>query len=273
MFRSPNPKRVKSAERVLEVLRYFNADREEATVMDIAREMGYPQSSTSELLQCLVKLGYLHRDRYARTYRPTARVALLGAWVQPKLFRRGHLLPMLDKLAEETGQTVFLASKVGLTVQYIHVVAARDAGPPSLAEGSSAFLLHSAPGKTLLSTQDQDLTRKLIHRLNAETEDSSLRISFAVFARELDQIRARGYAAGAGEGDCAMVCILLPRTRADATTDERLVMGIHGPSATIGENEEQLVSAMRGAVARHLRPVRITATAVAAQQPELARAI
>ena len=103
MFRSLSPKKIKSAERVLEVLRYFNADREEATVMDIAREMGYPQSSTSELLRCLVMLGYLHRDRYARTYRPTARVALLGAWVQPKLFRRGHLLPMLDRLAEETG--------------------------------------------------------------------------------------------------------------------------------------------------------------------------
>src|SRR6185312_9132731 len=99
------PKKVKSAERVLEVLRYFNADRQEATVMDIAREMGYPQSSTSELLQCL---------------------ALLGAWVQPRLFRRGHLLPMLDRLAEETGQTVFLASKVGLSIQYIHVVTPRD---------------------------------------------------------------------------------------------------------------------------------------------------
>src|SRR5271165_3126987 len=144
MFRSLSPKKIKSAQRVLEVLQYFNADREEATVMDIAREMGYPQSSTSELLGCLVALGYLHRDRFARTYRPTARVALLGAWVQPKLFRRGHLLPMIDRLADETGLTVFLASKVGLTVQFIHVVAAREPGQPPLSEGASAPLLHSA---------------------------------------------------------------------------------------------------------------------------------
>lgn len=271
-MRSLCPKKVKSAERVLEVLRYFNADRQDATVMDIAREMGYPQSSTSELLQCLVMLGYLHRDRYARTYRPTARVALLGAWVQPKLFRRGHLLPMLDRLAEETGQTVFLAAKVGLAIQYIHVVAPRDGRPASLGEGASAPLLHSAAGKALLSTQDQELTRKLIHRLNAETEDQALRVSFADFAAELDKVRSRGYAAEPGDPGTAVVSILLPRTRADASTDERLVMGIHGPAAEITENEETLVAAMRGAVARHLRPVKVTAAP--AQQPaELARAV
>ena len=272
-MRSLCPKKVKSAERVLEVLRYFNADRQEATVMDIAREMGYPQSSTSELLQCLVMLGYLHRDRFARTYRPTARVALMGAWVQPKLFRRGHLLPMLDRLAEETGQTVFLAAKVGLNIQYIHVVAPRDGRPATLSEGTSAPLLHSAAGKALLSTQDQDVTRKLIHRLNAETEDPALRVSFAEFAAELDKVRARGYAAEAGEPGSSVVSILLPRTRADASTDERLVMGIHGPAAEITENEEALVAAMRGAVARHLRPVKVVPTMAPAQQPELARAV
>jgi len=276
MFRSLSPKKIKSAERVLEVLRYFNADREEATVMDIAREMGYPQSSTSELLRCLVMLGYLHRDRYARTYRPTARVALLGAWVQPKLFRRGHLLPMLDRLAEETGLTVFLAAKVGLTVQYIHVVTAREGGPATLAEGASTHLLHSAPGKVLLSTQDQDQTRKLIHRLNAETEDPASRISATVFADEISQVRTRGYAVGPSDGDFGIVSILLPRTRADATTDERLVMGIHGPASVIAENEEQFVGVMRGAVARHLRPVRVPANSSAQQpqqQQQLARAV
>ena len=50
MGRALDPKKIKSAQRVLEVLEYFTHDREEATVMDIARAMGYPQSSTSELL-------------------------------------------------------------------------------------------------------------------------------------------------------------------------------------------------------------------------------
>ena len=96
MARSLDPKKIKSARRALEVLEYFQGDRTEATVMDIARSMGYPQSSTSELLSCLVALGYLTRNRAARTYKPTARVAVLGARVQPKLFRDGRLLGKTD---------------------------------------------------------------------------------------------------------------------------------------------------------------------------------
>src|SRR4051812_41901306 len=106
MGRALDPKKIKSAQRVLEVLEFFNGERQEGTVMDIARAYDYPQSSTSELLSCLVALGYLRRDAYARTYKPAARVAVLGAWTQPSLFRKGALLPLMDELAEEAGATV-----------------------------------------------------------------------------------------------------------------------------------------------------------------------
>jgi hypothetical protein len=50
-------KRIKSAERVLQVLEYFSTRQQsEATVMDIAKAHGLPQSSTSELLKCLTAL-------------------------------------------------------------------------------------------------------------------------------------------------------------------------------------------------------------------------
>ncbi|MEJ0045322.1 MAG: helix-turn-helix domain-containing protein [Rhodospirillales bacterium] len=145
---SLDAKTIKSAERVLHVLEYFDSKRTKATVMEIARQLGYPQSSTSELLRCLVKLGYLNYDRFRRTYEPTARVPLLGAWVQPGLFRHGHLLPMLDEISRATGETVTLSSLVGLEVHYIHVVpAARhrrtdgDAGR----HAAAAALLHRPP--------------------------------------------------------------------------------------------------------------------------------
>ena len=123
MARALDPKKVKSAQRVLEILEYFNAERQEGTVMDIARSCGYPQSSTSELLSCLVFLGYLRRDLYARTYKPSARVAVLGAWVQPHLFRKGNLLPLIDELAADSQATVVLASTVGVEVMTLLISA------------------------------------------------------------------------------------------------------------------------------------------------------
>ena len=38
MGKSLDPKKIKSAQRVLEVLEFFNSDRQECTVMDIARQ-------------------------------------------------------------------------------------------------------------------------------------------------------------------------------------------------------------------------------------------
>src|SRR5271166_373165 len=128
-------KTIKSAERVLHVLEFFDSSRTKATVMEISRQLGYPQSSTSELLRCLVKMGYLNYDRYRRTYEPTARVPLLGAWVQPGLFRQGHLLPMLDEVSRACAQTVTLSSAVGLDVHYIHVVPALGVAMPAVVKG------------------------------------------------------------------------------------------------------------------------------------------
>ena len=247
-----DPKKIKSAQRVLEVLEYFNDERQEATVMDIARSMGYPQSSTSELLGCLVALGYLHRDRYARTYSPSARVALVGAWVQPAFFRGGRLLPMMDELVKEANAPVVLAARVGLEAQHIHTVSPAGQGRASQPVAPKAPLLHSAAGKALISTMDPERVRKLVHRLNAES-DAEMRVSADALIEDLRQIRSQGYAVG-HDGVVGMVAILLPQ----AGPEERLVLGIRGSAAEVEERTEEWVRLLRSAAARRLGPVQVS---------------
>jgi predicted transcriptional regulator len=59
---------VKSARRVLEILEFFAQGRREATVMEVADALAYPQSSTTALLSSLATLGYLRQDVARRTY-------------------------------------------------------------------------------------------------------------------------------------------------------------------------------------------------------------
>jgi len=263
MGRALDPKKIKSAQRVLEVLEYFNGEREEATVMDIARSMGYPQSSTSELLSCLVALGYLHRDRSARTYRPSARVAVIGAWVQPSFFSRGRLLSMMDELSDESGMTVVLAAKAGLEIQYIHTVAPHGHEHDSWKPGAKGSLLHSTAGRTLLSTTEPDLVRKLVHRLNAEAAPEQRVLAEALLA-DLKQIRDQGYALGQHETGGGMVTVLLPQAHAE----DQLVLGICGASAEIAARTEDFVRMLRSAVARGVGPVAVATTPEAANADE-----
>src|SRR3546814_17492015 len=80
---SSEPSVVKSAGRVLRILEYFDSVQREACVSEISRTLKWPQSSTSVLLKSLVSLGYLQKDRYRRTYRPTRRGSLLGHCLAP----------------------------------------------------------------------------------------------------------------------------------------------------------------------------------------------
>jgi DNA-binding IclR family transcriptional regulator len=253
MARSLDPKKIKSAQRVLEVLEYFNAERREGTVMDIARTYGYPQSSTSELLSCLVALGYLRRDLRARTYRPSARVAMLGAWVQPDLFRHGAALTLMDELAADVNATVMMTSRVGLSAQVFQVVEPNSA-VGERKTGDTLLLMHSAPGKALLSSLRIDELKKLVHRMNAESAEH-LRVKFEDLSAEFDGIRAKGFAISHGEDGVCMVSVLLPR-KAD---DEPLALTICTRDDRFDANLEHFVQALRGAVSRHIGVVEVQA--------------
>lgn len=255
-------KKIKSANRVLEILELFDHSRQTVTVMDVARALGVPQSSTSELLGCLVKQGYLQRDRYARTYAPTARVALLGAWVQPSLFRHGSLLPMMDEIVEESGHAALLGSMVGVALRHVHVVGADV--PTGLGTGSDHSLLHSPMGKVLLSTFDREIVRKLVHRLNAESAPERIVKINELFA-ELDQIRAQGFATGSADDDRnIIISVLLPQSG-----EEQLSLGILIPADQIEEGLADYVRLLRGAVSSHLGPMLASCT----ERPRYARAM
>lgn len=234
-------KSIKSAQRVFEVLEYFDQDHPEASVSDISRRYGYPQSSASELLSYMVHLGYLCRGSRGRTFRLSMRVAMLGTWVQPDLIRSGRLLRLIDELANETGATVVLATNNGVRLRCLHVVGRGDDAPH---QGDCLPLLHSAEGRALLLTSDRELVRKYVHRLNAEAESADKRVRFDELAADLDASSARGYVRRSDDKG-ASYAILIPNTH----SHEPLALCVR---TWAGAREEAIVRAMRSIVCRTL---------------------
>lgn len=241
MSRSLEAKSIKSAQRVFEVLEYFDAEHPEASVTDISRRYGYPQSSASELLSYMVHLGYLRRGSRGRTFQPSMRVAMLGAWVQPQLVRSGKLLRLMDDLALETGGSVILATNSGVRLQCVHAVRRSQDAPR---QGDLLPFLHSGEGRALLLTAERELVRKYVHRLNSETQDEAERIRFDDLAADLDGASARGYVRMTTPTG-ASFAILLPNTE----RNEQLSLCVRAP---VGANEEVVVRAMRSIVSRTL---------------------
>lgn len=231
---------IKSAHRVLEILEYFDQDRRHATVMDMSRTLSYPQSSTSELLRCLTRLGYLHYNRFRRTYSPTARVALLGAWVKPALFRGGPILSAIDRVAELIDETVILSTASNYTVQHLHVIHGHGEDAIDAHVGDVLPLLHSPQGKLLLSSYQNDHVRSAIHRLNAEETDLSRHVRLADMMEELAGLREKGWLITEEADGSGCIAVLLPARRGM----DRLVISVLASREVIEQRSGEIIATL-----------------------------
>ncbi len=241
---------VKSAGRILEILEYFDGTRSDASVMDVARALNFPQSSTSGLLRSLVSLGYLRYDAHTRRYMPTHRVALLGSWIDVPYQSDGRLLKALEEIGEETSETVILGEQPGHIVRYIYIVPSRNVMRMHLVPGQIRPLFGSGMGRIFLSTYPEEKVRGLLKRVNASLKPGEAFVRYADLQEDLEEIRRIGYTTfinkvtqGGG-----IVTTMLPEMEGT----QRMAVAIGGFAEVIRANVEPFVEVMRKAIARNL---------------------
>jgi len=186
---------VKSAARAFEILELFDDLQRPATAVELYRILGYPQSSCASLLQTLVSLGYLHYERATHSYVPTPKVSLLGGWSNTELYQDGRLRLAMQVLSEKTRDTIILATRTGLQVQYIHVIQAAvyDAERPHLTWGTFRPLARSGTGYAILSAYSDREIRPIVGRLNHGLPQDLALDTASVLAIVKD-VRTKGYA-------------------------------------------------------------------------------
>lgn len=241
-------KLVKSAGRVLEILEFFDDFQRPATVMEVAVALGYPQSSTSALLRSLVATGYLNYEPHERTYITSNRVALLGSWLNSPFFAEGALISLMKELNELTGDTIVLAIRNGLYVQYIHVIQATSPARLHMTLGTVRPLAASGAGYAILSTMSDAEVTRVVMRINSEAADGQPLIKTRDLLAQLAEVRERGYAFTCdmvthGGG---MMATALPRMAGQPL----MVVGIGGVSEVMRRREEELGRTLLDQVAR-----------------------
>jgi len=192
--------KTKIARRVIEVLEFFAQGGDRATVMDVARKFGRPQSSTSELLSAMVEMGLLYKEPQARCYMPTPRLAALGNAGQPEAIRNGRLFGTMDRLAQSSRLTVGLFGLVGTHVQVFRLSVGADAPVGALGNGDGILMSECAAGLLLLAAQGPVTAGRILWRLNSEAELDQ-RFDLPAMKKLLLQHGRDGHATG----DCGFV--------------------------------------------------------------------
>ncbi len=237
---------IKSAARVLAVMELFAELRAPLRQNVIVARLGYPQSSTTELLRSLVELGYLNYHRASRTYFPTTRVAALGEWINHFTLGSGELLALMQRLQTATGETVALVSQNDLFIQYLRVLEPDHPLKFPPPEGTMRLLTQSSAGLVLLSRMADASVARLIRHIDVRGRGEIPRTNLPALLAQLQTVRQQGYAflAGIPVPQAATISMPLP----DRPHGIPMAIGVGGATARITQDRAPLVAIMRDAL-------------------------
>lgn len=201
---------VKSADRVLDVLTLLSMTMRGKTFTDICSELGWPKSSTYQLLATLQNRGFLDLNEADRRYSIGIRTWEVGQAYLGGQDLAHDALPYMQELCDDINETVQLAVLDGRENVYIGKVDAMQ--PLALASrvGSRLPAHVTGLGKVLLA----GLSEPALDILFADAEfvkyTPKTISSLPQLKRALKQIRANGYAQDAGEYTLGVYCIAVP---------------------------------------------------------------
>lgn len=195
---------------------------------EITKASNLPHPTTSRLLKCLVEEGLVVRDAATKRYRLGPLNFELGLATGEKLEFRDQLRPHLERLAEDSGETVYLYQYSGLEAVCIDRI---DGMTPlrsaALAIGGRRPLGFSAAGAALLATMDEASVQKVLKALEPEIAIHP-RVTRNGIIRAVNAARANGYAMGRDTTVLGLgaVSVVLP------ATSDRPVLGLSLASAS-----------------------------------------
>jgi DNA-binding IclR family transcriptional regulator len=192
---------VQSVERAAELLEAVASADEPASAPELADRAGLNRSTGWRILATLERHGLVDRDRETGRYSiGPAVVRLAAASRHEALARRGQ--PLLRRLAEETGETVNLATPHRLDLVYVSQVQAPHVVTANWL-GRHVVLHATSTGKAFLAwLPDEERGQALAPPLERYTDATVT--DRAALEAELGAVRRRGYAVSRGELEAAL---------------------------------------------------------------------
>jgi DNA-binding IclR family transcriptional regulator len=179
------------------------------TLAECAGVLGYSKPTTHRILRTLARRGFLQIDEERGLYTLGLTLLRLGMDFLEQLDVRREALPVLRRIAEETGETVHLGILEGSDVVYIEKVESRHAIRMVSRIGHTMPAASTGIGKAILAflTRDQ-LEAALPEQIERRT--SRTVTSRADLLTDLRQIRERGYSTDDIENEEGLRCVGAP---------------------------------------------------------------
>jgi DNA-binding IclR family transcriptional regulator len=218
------------------------AEQGEATAASLAELVDEPRSSVYRLLASLQGLGLVEPGFRRGTYRLGLKIFQLGSTVLARFDERQGALPVMERIHEETGETVFLCIRRDYEAVCIERLDGRRVQSLALRLGGTLPLHAGAAPRVLLAFEPQELWEEYLGHgaLKAFTPGTPVRRQ-ELFDL-LQETRTRGYAISDEDVTLGIAAVGAPIFNHEGSV--RAALSISGVKPAILDNHAEAMTAL-----------------------------
>jgi DNA-binding IclR family transcriptional regulator len=196
--------KIKSLAKALKILECFK-DSPEMGISEISKKMGLYKSNVYDILVTFESLGYVGQNKNGK-YHLGFKILELSHVITGYMGFRRNAYPYMLKIAEETGETVYLGVPDGTAVLYL------DAAYPSSVFNTRSMLGERAPmyctgiGKAILANLGKDTWERVFAQPKTKFTENTI-LDTRRLHDSLTEILAQGYAVDNMEHEHGVKCI------------------------------------------------------------------
>ncbi|GGD89319.1 IclR family transcriptional regulator [Paenibacillus nasutitermitis] len=202
--------KVKSADRVLDILELFTEEKDSYNLTEIAKILSMPPSSTYLLLQNMLSRGYLETDRTGKQFSIGYKLFEIRNQYMKSTSLTREFFRVAEKMVDDLNETIFLGIRSGDKV--IYIAEKQNSQPLRFSSNVGSVLpLHgSASGKILISRISEEELHGIYpeERLLAFTNETISTLT--LLKGELEKVREEEIAYNLGESVKGVHCIAGP---------------------------------------------------------------
>ncbi|SMF36808.1 transcriptional regulator, IclR family [Tistlia consotensis] len=172
----------------------------ETRFSNIQRALGYGNGTTHRLLKSLLDAGLIVQDPVSKDYLLSNEILKLAAKIEDGFAHISLIATReMERLREESGETVCLCKRVGLRKIIAEELASQHGIKFEYGKGYSSSFHSGATGVALLSLLDEAAVEKLLDKAELVQETPDTVIDRSRILARVAEARRNGYAVSYGE--------------------------------------------------------------------------
>jgi DNA-binding IclR family transcriptional regulator len=208
--KKPGIRRVKSAERVLDLLEIFGANAGGVSFARLVQLLGIPKSSLFALVETMEARGYIVLNSESRKYTLSIRTWEIGQAFQRNNNILEHADAILVGVVEAVNETAQLAKLVGNECVYL---AKKESTHPLRLQSDVGMRLQAhatGVGKAMLAQLDDADVSELFETTALPVFTPQTLVDMTILLTDLSATRARGFAVDNEEYTPGVFCLAVP---------------------------------------------------------------